>query len=326
MKKKTLEDELRFSEKTFFARLRKSVLRYMKIASFILPLSLGIACGPDYESGSNINPLPYCPSGFFYQDNDNDSYGALETTTCENLPGSVQNAGDCDDTDAGVNPEVVDICEDNKDNDCDGIINNGCPKPQCFYKCGTPVLNTDFDDQKIYSGHCINKLNGECDYYDSAAIFLGNGELVKFDIDVSPNLSFYKLVLDGSLHNMDFDNMDTPRVFLDGIENVSYRLKEDDYCKPLVFMMRYFMDYVVNENVLADGNMSMILKFGLLTDDIHSCSSCTDEYYPNQNEKDKDSCNYGLTDIKVIPCSYCDPVKDSSCYQCNPSDPICECK
>ncbi len=39
--------------------------------------------------------------------------------------------GDCDDTDAEINPAAVEICGDNKDNDCNGMIDDGCGV-ECF--------------------------------------------------------------------------------------------------------------------------------------------------------------------------------------------------
>jgi len=40
--------------------------------------------------------------------------------------------GDCDDSDADVNPAAVEICGDNKDNDCNGKVDDDCGGEECF--------------------------------------------------------------------------------------------------------------------------------------------------------------------------------------------------
>jgi hypothetical protein len=39
--------------------------------------------------------------------------------------GYVQSTGDCDDTDAAVNPDATEVCGDGRDNDCDGVVDGG---------------------------------------------------------------------------------------------------------------------------------------------------------------------------------------------------------
>ncbi|MFN4253893.1 MAG: MopE-related protein [Saprospiraceae bacterium] len=67
------------------------------------------------------------PADVFYADADGDGYGdpAHSTTTCNGQPaGYVTNNGDCDDTDAAINPDATEVC-DNIDNDCDGAVDDG---------------------------------------------------------------------------------------------------------------------------------------------------------------------------------------------------------
>ncbi len=65
----------------------------------------------------------------FYADSDGDGYGTDEdvVTACEAPDGYVADAGDCDDTDADVNPGAEERCDD-KDNDCNGEVDevDGC--------------------------------------------------------------------------------------------------------------------------------------------------------------------------------------------------------
>ncbi len=64
----------------------------------------------------------------FYHDGDSDGYGdPLETTTgCFAPPGYLENSGDCDDTEASINPEGTEICN-GLDDDCDGHADNLIP-------------------------------------------------------------------------------------------------------------------------------------------------------------------------------------------------------
>ncbi|MFH1465245.1 MAG: putative metal-binding motif-containing protein [Pseudomonadota bacterium] len=59
----------------------------------------------------------------WYTDADADGYGdaATATLTCTQPSGTVSDATDCDDTDAGVNPGALEVC-DHVDDDCDGLI------------------------------------------------------------------------------------------------------------------------------------------------------------------------------------------------------------
>lgn len=59
----------------------------------------------------------------FYRDADSDGFGSSSDTilSCSAPSGYVSTGGDCDDTDAGVNPDAVEIA-DGKDNDCDGGV------------------------------------------------------------------------------------------------------------------------------------------------------------------------------------------------------------
>jgi len=72
----------------------------------------------------------------YYRDADGDLYGTEESTTqsCALPDGYAALSGDCDDTDASINPEAQEVC-DGIDNNCDGQIDEGF------------VLTTYFPDQ-----------------------------------------------------------------------------------------------------------------------------------------------------------------------------------
>ncbi len=103
----------------------------------------------------------------FYADDDGDGFGdaADSTLACEADSGTVADATDCDDSDAGVNPDAEEVC-DGIDNDCDGTVDVGASDAGTFYDdddgdgygdasesttdctrpSGTVTDNTDCDD------------------------------------------------------------------------------------------------------------------------------------------------------------------------------------
>lgn len=63
-----------------------------------------------------------------YQDSDGDGYGnpSQESIDCTIPSGYVDNNLDCDDTDIAINPGAEEFCNDEIDNDCDGVIDEDC--------------------------------------------------------------------------------------------------------------------------------------------------------------------------------------------------------
>jgi hypothetical protein len=93
-------------------------------------------------------------SHLYYFDNDSDGYGGSATTSACGAPaGYVNNHTDCNDLESGIHPGAAEI-DDNADNDCDGIIDEGfsdnrpatstCPclsQLGSFVSCFTQYLN-----------------------------------------------------------------------------------------------------------------------------------------------------------------------------------------
>ena len=65
--------------------------------------------------------------GIYYLDADGDGYGStISELACAGSVGYITQTGDCDDSNAGVNPSAIEIC-DAMDNDCDGGIDEVIP-------------------------------------------------------------------------------------------------------------------------------------------------------------------------------------------------------
>ncbi|MEW6380808.1 MAG: DUF1566 domain-containing protein [bacterium] len=73
----------------------------------------------------------------YYQDADGDGYGDpnRSITALAAPAGYVDKGGDCQDSDANINPAASEVC-DNKDNDCDGLVDENLAKP-CSTGCGS---------------------------------------------------------------------------------------------------------------------------------------------------------------------------------------------
>jgi beta propeller repeat protein len=74
----------------------------------------------------------------YYRDADGDGYGnpAVTTKGCTKPAGYVTNNTDCNDGDAAIKPGAVEVC-DRKDNNCDGLVDNGSGIPSTPTTCGT---------------------------------------------------------------------------------------------------------------------------------------------------------------------------------------------
>ena len=85
------------------------------------------------DSNANVHPgaTEVCGDGI-----DNNCNGSIDETcppSCNDfdtdgyyVSGGCGTAIDCDDTDAAINPGEPEICDDSLDNDCDGLIDEGC--------------------------------------------------------------------------------------------------------------------------------------------------------------------------------------------------------
>lgn len=68
----------------------------------------------------------------YYSDADGDGYGAgTESNLCSNPGAGYATAnGDCNDNNVAINPGAVEVCINSIDDDCDGLVNDGCLSDQ----------------------------------------------------------------------------------------------------------------------------------------------------------------------------------------------------
>ncbi len=142
---------------------------------------------------------PACATEMYYKDTDKDGYSdgtTLEST--EQPAGYYESAeltstwGDCDDTNAKVNPEAVEICNDGTDNDCNGDID--CNDIACAddIACGIddtsqntlpyPIVDTGQTSCYDNSGKITSPQSGEAfhgqdaQYTGNASSYTNNGD------------------------------------------------------------------------------------------------------------------------------------------------------
>ncbi|RME20167.1 MAG: hypothetical protein D6798_21030 [Deltaproteobacteria bacterium] len=83
----------------------------------------------------------------YYEDRDADGYGnaTVQELACGTPDGFVEDATDCNDADAGINPGAVEVCDDaNTDENCDGRADDDDPDVSTG-TLGTWVLDADRD-------------------------------------------------------------------------------------------------------------------------------------------------------------------------------------
>ncbi|MEO0605998.1 MAG: putative metal-binding motif-containing protein, partial [Myxococcota bacterium] len=111
----------------------------------------------------------------FYLDSDADGFGSpdlsLTIESCAPPVGYVENRQDCDDSDAGINPQALEIC-DNRDNDCNLLIDDDDPfrdvasAPRWFPDVDRDGYGTDDDSlvtiQCVPPNNIATQIQGDC--------------------------------------------------------------------------------------------------------------------------------------------------------------------
>ena len=102
-------------------------------ASTVLGLLMACGGGPTDDTEPNSSGTadnPCAGTAMWYRDVDNDGYGDPQVTSSEcDMPiGFVDNALDCNDDDRDINPDAVEVCDpENDDENCDGLADNDDP-------------------------------------------------------------------------------------------------------------------------------------------------------------------------------------------------------
>ena len=91
----------------------------------IHPEAAEICDGVDNNCDNSIDGEDADGASTFYGDQDADGYGGMDisVTQCDMPSGFVDNAEDCNDVNADINPDGAEIC-DGEDNDCDGLTDD----------------------------------------------------------------------------------------------------------------------------------------------------------------------------------------------------------
>jgi hypothetical protein len=94
--------------------------------------------GVDNDCDGNLNDATdFAP---LWVDYDGDGFGDSSTSAVKSCAGEnmVDNNGDCDDTNAAINPDAVEICDGGIDNDCDNLADDqagsGVTDPSTWYE------------------------------------------------------------------------------------------------------------------------------------------------------------------------------------------------
>jgi len=115
-------------------------------------------------------------AGTYYVDEDDDTYGddATALVTCEAPTGDyIRVGGDCDDSDASVNPGASESCDDTDgvDNDCDGSVDEVCYDGALNYQegFGTDATSRDCDQNWSAVWELSADACPDCEYTFSVA-------------------------------------------------------------------------------------------------------------------------------------------------------------
>jgi hypothetical protein len=116
--------------------------------------SVTLSNGNNCNATSSSITVDVADSFTFYQDIDGDGFGNpfVSEQGCTSPDGWELNGDDCNDTNAGINPNIADICDDELDNNCNQWIDEDCEGAGC----------TDEDACNFDSSATFN--DGSCSY------------------------------------------------------------------------------------------------------------------------------------------------------------------
>jgi hypothetical protein len=112
---------------TGFAKQEKKDICHLEGNGSYHLITVAEPAWPTHEAHGDIDIIT------FYEDNDEDGFGTTASTVeaCEQPEGYAAVVGDCDDTDAAVNPDATEITGNGIDDDCDpstpDVVSSDCP-------------------------------------------------------------------------------------------------------------------------------------------------------------------------------------------------------
>ncbi len=103
-------------------RLEAKTIKSMSYICLVCVIILGLLACVGCDNGGGSDEAPLVIKTTWYKDADVDSYGNPDDyiETEAQPDGYVEDNTDCDDSNNGINPDAVEICNDGIDNDCDG--------------------------------------------------------------------------------------------------------------------------------------------------------------------------------------------------------------
>ena len=151
----------------------------------------GLLC---VESGERTECRVMCEDTLWYPDEDRDGFGDSEggVMSCEAPDGYVANGDDCDDRDESVHPDMVENCNDGRDNNCDN--RSDCDDAVCEDESLCEEECSQFCE--LYRERCdppsfdVDTCRTQCGDLDSTG-----GELPSY---ASPSLECHTLYLNGA--------------------------------------------------------------------------------------------------------------------------------
>ena len=164
-------------------------------------------CDDDVDGGAT-------DADTWYADSDADDYGDASNTTdsCDQPDGYLADSSDCDDSDAAVNPDGTEVCDDGVDNDCDGG-NNGCEISGALGIEGNSDIQLRGSQNNAFTGHVVRAGDLDGDGFDDIAT-AGYG----WDYGSSANNGAL-WVFNGPLTAGEYDMFDSDAGFYAGAEN-----------------------------------------------------------------------------------------------------------
>ena len=112
------------------------------------------------DNDSSIHPGAYdtCSDGIDQDCNGSDATGQTDPRDIDNDgDGFTENQGDCNDNDANISPVTREICGDQKDNNCDGTIDEGC----VYSMVGTWDLVATVDGENYHYNLIVDSQTGK---------------------------------------------------------------------------------------------------------------------------------------------------------------------